>query len=132
MKRLIIISSMLLSLTAYGQNANEQANNKALAAAKFGSFEYSAVPGEGINVNYSFSPAEPAAEVAIMLQSSDINPLSVKIKDDEGKIVKEWTPSVKSDFHKATLNIADLSAGTYSYNIYWDDNLAKTISFLKK
>lgn len=116
--------------------AQENANEKAIAHEKTlgysGGFTYKPDTKHNVSVGYSFTPLEPTTEVNYMWHTATPRPVSFKIFNSSGVMVKEVPADEKILRHKGTLDVSDLPAGKYEYRIYWDTNVAHTIRFNKK
>ena len=134
MKYLLFIAAFGLSATSLcaQYKTNEEAVAAMKAAGHSGHFNYKTGDNKTINVNYSFTPLEPTTAVDFMLHTPNARPLWFQVTNKAGKVVAEWKPDQPKYLHRGTLDISSLKPGEYTYNIYWDKNIAYSIPFKKK
>lgn len=131
MKKILIIALLAFGTSAYAQQSNEEAVAQMESQGYFGNFAYQLDDIHTINVNYSFTPRVPTNNVEFSLHTPEPRPLSLRIINNSGEVVKEWLPKEQVYLKKGSINIANLPKGNYTYQILWDNKLAKEIPFKK-
>jgi len=113
-------------------NLNELARIEQEKKGYMGNFTHVLEEKYQINVNYSFTPKVPTNEVEFLLHTPEPRPLSLAIKDANGKVVLQWAPENENYLHEGKLDVSKLKKGKYTYVIMWDGVSSHEIDFEKK
>jgi len=125
-------SSPLFAQKKAPQKTNEQAIAEMAALRTSGNFSYKIGENRFVNVNYYFAPVQPSTIVDFVLHTPNPRPLWLNVTDATGKVVAEWKPTEPKYRYVGQLDLTKLKPGKYNYNIYWESDLAHSISFTKK
>lgn len=139
MKKVLYILAVVFSINGASEtfaapppNQNELARIEQEKKGYIGNFTHLLEEKYQINVNYSFTPKVPTTQVDFMLHTPEARPLSIAIKDNNGKVVLEWAPKQENYYHEGSIDVSKLKKGKYTYVIMWDGVSTHEIDFEKK
>jgi len=117
MKKLLILSAVIFSMTANAQTS-KQHFDAARIAGNFFIHEHTEKGNEQINVNYILSPAPFTNVLTVDLNMAYPRMLSVKITNSNNKTVFAWKPQSENYRYETQFDIASLPADSYNLNVY--------------